>query len=87
MRTFFSTSSRPHAPRPHSLSPGSMEMANGGDKGPQDLSNFKLAENQTELRKQIVDLRKTVEAQGELVRRLVDLIERDRKGKERELDD
>jgi len=46
-----------------------------------DLSNFKLAENQTELSKQISELRTTVEEQGILLRRLLDAVE---KGKQRE---
>ncbi|KAK7437720.1 hypothetical protein VKT23_018436 [Stygiomarasmius scandens] len=48
-----------------------------------DLTNYKLAQNQTELSKQIIDLRDTVERQGEIIARLVGLLE-GRKGKERE---
>jgi potassium voltage-gated channel Shal-related subfamily D protein 2 len=46
-----------------------------------DLSNFKLAENQTELSKQISELRTTVEEQGIMLQRLLDAVE---KGKQRE---
>jgi potassium voltage-gated channel Shal-related subfamily D protein 2 len=40
-----------------------------------DLSNLKLAQNQTELSKQISDLRDTVEAQGVLIGRLLEALE------------
>jgi hypothetical protein len=36
---------------------------------------MKLAENQTELSKQIVELNKTVEQQGKLMRRLVTILD------------
>ncbi|KAL0577505.1 hypothetical protein V5O48_004491 [Marasmius crinis-equi] len=45
-----------------------------------DLSNLKLAQNQTELSKQISELRETVELQGLMIRRLLDSLE---KGKQR----
>ena len=66
-----------------------------------DLSNRKLAENQTELSRQISELRSVVEMQGAMIQRLVDMLEggvrRDSdvlttgsggvlKGKERDLD-
>lgn len=40
-----------------------------------DLSNRKLAQNQTELSRQISELRSAVETQGEIIRRLVGLLE------------
>lgn len=40
-----------------------------------DLSNRKLAQNQTELSQQILELRSAVEAQGEIIRRLVGMLE------------
>ncbi|KAJ7256551.1 hypothetical protein B0H12DRAFT_1112556 [Mycena haematopus] len=43
--------------------------------GPSDLSNRKLAHNQTELSKQITELRGVVEAQGQLITRLVTALE------------
>jgi len=42
---------------------------------PSDLSNRKLAHNQTELSKQITELRGVVEAQGQLIARLVTTLE------------
>ncbi|KAF9264095.1 voltage-gated potassium channel [Marasmius fiardii PR-910] len=45
-----------------------------------DLSNLKLAKNQTELSKQISELRDTVELQGEMIKRLLEALE---KGKQR----
>ena len=39
-----------------------------------DLSNMKLAQNQTELSKQIEDLTATVEIQGRMLQRLLDLL-------------
>ncbi|KDQ50541.1 hypothetical protein JAAARDRAFT_74182 [Jaapia argillacea MUCL 33604] len=42
-----------------------------------DLTNRKLAHNQAELSRQITDLRMTVEAQGEAVRRLLDALQSD----------
>lgn len=60
------------------------------NSGVRDLSNMKLAQNQTELSKQIADLSRVVEEQGLLLRRLVNVLEGDnmnsRKGKEREGD-
>ncbi|TFK18612.1 voltage-gated potassium channel [Coprinopsis marcescibilis] len=43
---------------------------------PRDLSNLKLAQNQTELSRQIGELREVVEGQGRLVERLVGLLEK-----------
>lgn len=40
-----------------------------------DLSNRKLARNQTELSRQISELRYVVEVQGEMIRRLVGMLE------------
>ncbi|KAF8625611.1 hypothetical protein AX17_006797 [Amanita inopinata Kibby_2008] len=40
-----------------------------------DLSNFKLAQNQTELSQQIVHLHQVIEAQGRLIHRLVETME------------
>lgn len=51
---------------------------------PPDLSNRKLAHNQTELSKQIAELRTVVEAQGQLITRLVAALEG--KGKARSQD-
>ncbi|KAJ7510176.1 hypothetical protein B0H11DRAFT_2269644 [Mycena galericulata] len=51
---------------------------------PSDLSNRKLAHNQTELSKQIAELRGVVEAQGQLITRLVSTLEG--KGKARAQD-
>jgi len=51
---------------------------------PSDLSNRKLAHNQTELSKQIAELRGVVEAQGQLITRLVSVLEG--KGKARAQD-
>ncbi|KAG7098367.1 hypothetical protein E1B28_000325 [Marasmius oreades] len=45
-----------------------------------DLSNLKLAMNQTELSKQIGELRETVELQGDMIKRLLDALE---KGKQK----
>ncbi|KAK7037927.1 potassium voltage-gated channel subfamily B member 2 [Favolaschia claudopus] len=53
---------------------------------PSDLSNRKLAHNQTELSKQIVELRGVVEMQGELIRRLVTAIEGKGKSRAHEAD-
>jgi potassium voltage-gated channel Shal-related subfamily D protein 2 len=49
-----------------------------------DLSNRKLAHNQTELSKQILELRGVVEAQGQMIARLVAALEG--KGKARAQD-
>jgi len=40
-----------------------------------DLTNRKLAQNQTELSRQISELRSAVEVQGEMIRRLVGMLE------------
>ncbi|KDQ33914.1 hypothetical protein PLEOSDRAFT_1099865 [Pleurotus ostreatus PC15] len=50
---------------------------------PQDLSNYKLAQNQTELSNQISDLRAVVEMQGKLIQRMTLALENSSKGKER----
>lgn len=42
---------------------------------PSDLSNRKLAQNQTELSRQISELRSTVEVQGLMLQRLLDALE------------
>ena len=42
---------------------------------PSDLSNRKLAQNQTELSRQIDELRSTVEAQGAMLSRLLEVLE------------
>lgn len=60
------------------LQPGS-----GYNSPMRDLTNLKLAQNQTELSRQISELRVAMEAQGELLRRLVDVSDGS-KGKERE---
>lgn len=39
-----------------------------------DLSNMKLAQNQTELSKQIEDLTATVELQGRMLQRLLEIM-------------
>ncbi|KAG9308899.1 hypothetical protein JVU11DRAFT_11359 [Chiua virens] len=41
----------------------------------EDLSNRKLAQNQTELSRQISELRSAVEVQGEMIRRLVNMLD------------
>lgn len=46
-----------------------------------DLTNRKLAQNQTELSRQIVDLQATVEAQGLMLERLLELLDRQWVGK------
>lgn len=43
---------------------------------PQDLSNFKLAQNQLELSLQIEELKRTVEAQKVMMERLLEVVER-----------
>lgn len=48
-----------------------------------DLSNLKLAQNQSELSRQISDLRATVEAQGGMIEKLLDVLEAKSKGKQR----
>lgn len=48
-----------------------------------DLSNLKLAQNQSELSRQISDLRTTVEAQGKMIEKLVNVLESKSKGKQR----
>ncbi|EIN12884.1 voltage-gated potassium channel [Punctularia strigosozonata HHB-11173 SS5] len=61
------------------LAPASLEQdglgRNGGPSRVSDLSNRKLAQNQTELSHQITELRATVEAQGEMLERLVAALE------------
>lgn len=46
-----------------------------GIRSERDLSNRKLAQNQTELSRQILELRSAVEVQGEMIRRLVGMLE------------
>ncbi|KAG8214300.1 voltage-gated potassium channel [Butyriboletus roseoflavus] len=46
-----------------------------GTRSERDLSNRKLAQNQTELSRQISELRSAVEVQGEMIRRLVGMLE------------
>lgn len=46
-----------------------------GTRSERDLSNRKLAQNQTELSRQISELRSAVEVQGEMIRRLVAMLE------------
>ena len=41
----------------------------------QDLSNFKLAQNQTELSKQIEELKSTVLKQGQMMSRLLEVLD------------
>ncbi|KAF7338037.1 Potassium voltage-gated channel subfamily B member 2 [Mycena venus] len=50
-------------------------FASQSQSTPSDLSNRKLAHNQTELSKQIAELRGVVEAQGQLIARLVTAME------------
>ncbi|KAF8644375.1 hypothetical protein AX16_008500 [Volvariella volvacea WC 439] len=50
-------------------------VATGHSRVSRDLSNRKLAMNQTELSKQISELRETVEVQGRLLERLLKVIE------------
>lgn len=49
-----------------------------------DLSNRKLAQNQTELSQQISELRVAVEQQGQVIRELLTILEGQGKGKRRE---
>ncbi|KAF8876388.1 hypothetical protein BD779DRAFT_1449429 [Infundibulicybe gibba] len=49
-----------------------------------DLTNLKLAKNQTELSRQITDLRATVESQGRMLQRLLETLEAGAKGKQKE---
>ncbi|KAJ8517447.1 hypothetical protein ONZ45_g5391 [Pleurotus djamor] len=51
-----------------------------------DLSNFKLAQNQTELSSQISELRTLVEMQGKHIQRLMLMMEANSKGKGRDVD-
>jgi potassium voltage-gated channel Shal-related subfamily D protein 2 len=64
-------------PLPNNGSPAIPKMTMTG----QDLSNLKLAENQTELSRQIAELRATIEEQSVMVDRLIGLLD---KGKQRE---
>lgn len=50
-----------------------------------DLSNLKLAQNQTELSRQISELAATVEVQGRLLKRLVTVLDVEDPSGEREL--
>lgn len=86
----------PHPQSPHSepQSPTSPFMRRGArdalfhshasSTAASDLSNRKLAHNQTELSKQIAELRGVVEAQGQIIARLVAALEG--KGKARAQD-
>lgn len=63
---------------------GEHRLFDDADTGkPQDLSNYKLAQNQTELSNQISDLRAVVEMQGKLIQRMTLALENSSKGKER----
>lgn len=46
-----------------------------GIRSERDLSNRKLAQNQTELSRQISELRSAVQVQAEMIRRLVGMLE------------
>ncbi|KAJ3813769.1 hypothetical protein F5876DRAFT_34371 [Lentinula aff. lateritia] len=48
-----------------------------------EISTRKLALNQAELSRQILDLRSTVEAQGEMIQKLLNILEAKSKGKQR----
>ncbi|KAJ4485862.1 hypothetical protein J3R30DRAFT_3697285 [Lentinula aciculospora] len=48
-----------------------------------EISTRKLALNQAELSRQILDLRTTIDAQGEVIQRLLELLESKSKGKQR----
>lgn len=50
-------------------------MYPGAPPRPNDLSNRKLAQNQTELSRQISELRATVEGQGLMLQHLIDALE------------
>ncbi|KAF8074171.1 hypothetical protein FPV67DRAFT_791341 [Lyophyllum atratum] len=52
---------------------------------PNDLSNLKLAQNQTELSRQISELRATVDVQGRLMQQLLEALQ-ERTGKGKEVD-
>ena len=47
----------------------------GRNSAAPDLSNLKLAENQTELSRQISDLRSALEEQGAMIKRLAEILE------------
>lgn len=64
--------------QPDDLASASLEQDGPGRNGSSrvsDLSNRKLAQNQTELSRQITELRATVEAQGQMLERLVTALE------------
>lgn len=48
-----------------------------------DLTNVKLAKNQLVLLEQIDDLRRVIDRQGEVLERLMGMLERDREGREK----
>jgi len=52
-----------------------LSRSESGPLSPQDLSNFKLAQNQTELSKQIEDLKATVVMQGKMMHRLLEMLD------------
>jgi len=60
---------RPDPPPPTPLPPQPPRMPS------RDLSNMKLAQNQTELSRQIEDLAATVEIQGRMLQRLMEVLE------------
>ena len=55
--------------------PGVPNTAGGYGGQQRDLSNLKLAQNQTELSRQIDELAGVVEAQGKMLTRLLELLE------------
>jgi len=58
-----------------SLEPDSPSPSEDHQAPSQDLSNFKLAQNQTQLSKQIEELKSTVEMQGQMMNRLIQALE------------
>ncbi|KAF5388460.1 hypothetical protein D9757_004636 [Collybiopsis confluens] len=75
------TSQQPH--EDHDLD-SPVELRSAATVHPdRDLSNLKLAQNQTELSKQISELHAIVDAQGEMINRLLNILETKSKGKQR----
>ncbi|KAF9442299.1 voltage-gated potassium channel [Macrolepiota fuliginosa MF-IS2] len=63
-----------------SASPGYNSPVPAGQSNRRDLSNMKLAQNQTELSKQITNLTATVELQGKLLKRIIAILDGESEG-------
>ncbi|TFK33509.1 hypothetical protein BDQ12DRAFT_700737 [Crucibulum laeve] len=61
---------------PHNPNEALLHVETPHSNAPADLSNMKLAQNQTELSRQISELSATVETQGKLIRRLIEVLEK-----------